>query len=185
MEANAFRDQRGRGRDVPSAEGAERAAHRRRCGSPAVPQLVEPAARFLGERDRTLVRPRTVVRERERQPDHRRFPRRIGRRRKPEAALARLDRRPKIVLFGREVADVRQHLDPQRQRSLVRRRQRGFDERAPLGNSFGGAEVPPQPYAEAGSSERMGRPPSVGEGSPEVVVLQFEPSHPRLPLLRA
>jgi hypothetical protein len=31
----------------------------------------------------------------------------------------------------------------------------------------------------------MSRLPSVGEGSPEVVALQFEPSHPRLPLPRA
>jgi hypothetical protein len=113
------------------------------------------------------------------------LPRRVARGSEREAALARLDRRLEIVFFGREVADVRQHLDAQRQRCLVRRRQRGFDERAPFGDTFGGAEVPPQAPSEAGGGERMGRLASVGEGSPEVVVLQFEPFHPRLPLQRA
>ena len=127
---------------------------------------------------RALVRPGTVVRERQRQLDHRGRPRRVARRRELQAALPRLDGRVEIVVLRREVADVRQQLDAKRERRRLRRRQCGLDERTPLRDAPGGAEVPPETCPEAGGDERVLRVAGVGEGGPQVVALQLDPLHP-------
>ena len=147
--------------------------------------MLEPAARFRGEVERALLRAGTVVRECERQLEHRGFPRRVARRRQREPSLTRLHRRLEVVVLGREVAEVRQQLDAQRKRHLLGRRQRSFDERTPFGDALGRAEVPPEPDAESSAEERIGRVASVAQGGPEVVVLALEPFHPGQPLRRA
>ena len=165
---------------------------RRQSGSPGVAQLVECEAGFFGESDRTLMRAGTVVRERERQLDHRRLPRRVARRGEREAALAGRDRGLEIVLFGREVAEVGEQLDAQLDRRVLRSADSASStKRRPSETRSAMPKYQPRPTPSR-RDERIGRVAGVGEGSPEVVVLQLEPafihsshSGPRSPVCAA
>jgi hypothetical protein len=183
VEANGFGDQRGSCRNVASGKRAQRPGDRGRGGSPPVFELVEPTARFPGEGNCALEGAGTIVSKDECQLDEGRFPGRLGGRRQVESALTSFDRRIEIVVFGRELAGVRQQLDADREWHVLRRPKRGLDEGTSLRDARGDPEVPPETDAETGGDERVGRLAGIGEGSPEVVVLQLD--HPVGPLRAA
>ena len=100
---------------------------------------------------------------------------------KRDRAFAGRERGVEIELFGCDVAEVGELLDPQLDRSVVVRGSEGELEEAPsLGDAVGQREVPPQ-RAEPNRDGRVGRVACVCKRRPQVVVLQLEAALPAQP----
>ena len=100
---------------------------------------------------------------------------------KRDRAFAGRERGVEIELFGCDVAEVGELLDPQFDRSVIVGGREGELEEAPsLGDAVGQREVPPQ-RAEPNRDRRVGRVASVRQRSPEIVVLQLEAQFPAQP----
>ncbi len=101
---------------------------------------------------------------------------------KRDRAFAGHERGAEIELFGCDVAEVGELLDPQLDRSvIVRGRESELEEAPSLGDAVGQREVPPQ-RAEPNRDGRVGRVASVSQRSPEIVVFQLQAAFPAQPV---
>ena len=159
----------------------DRANEAARCDAPVVSSRLERGGRVVRHRGSAFDVARLPEGEREHQLREAALPWCRSGRGKRDRAFAGRERGAEIELFGCDVAEVGELLDPQLDRSVIVRGREGELEEAPsLGDAVGQREVPPQ-RAEPNRDGRVGRVASVRQRSPEIVVLQLEAAFPAQP----